>query len=103
MLRSALSARLEARPSGMQLMPPYQEQFAIGSKVRIAEVPLLQEFQRTWKYHHQLAADQLHYAGQVAVVDKVGFYHGGDVLYELQGIPGIWHEHCPQPVGCDEP
>jgi hypothetical protein len=22
----------------------------------------------------------------------VGFYHGGDELYELASVPGIWHE-----------
>jgi hypothetical protein len=25
---------------------------------------------------------------------SVGFYHGGDVLYVLEGIPGVWHESC---------
>jgi hypothetical protein len=25
---------------------------------------------------------------------EVGFYHGGDVLYTLDGIPGLWHEQC---------
>jgi hypothetical protein len=103
MLRSAPSARLEARSAGMQLMPPYQEQFAVGSKVRIANISTLQEFARTWTQHHYLGADQLRHAEQIGVVAKVGFYHGGDVLYELDGIPGIWHEQCLQPLRCDHP
>jgi hypothetical protein len=27
-------------------------------------------------------------------IKSVGFYHGGDVLYEIEGVPGIWHERC---------
>jgi hypothetical protein len=32
-------------------------------------------------------------------VRDVGFYHGGDVLYHLDGAPGIWHEVCLHAVG----
>jgi len=80
-------------------MALYREDFPIGSRVRIADAQQLQEFQRTWKYHHKLNPEQLDYAGRVAEVEKVGFYHGGDVLYELRGVPGIWHEQCLGPVG----
>jgi hypothetical protein len=41
-----------------------------------------------------LDAVQLEYAGRIAEVESVGFYHGGDELYKLQGLPGIWHEVC---------
>jgi len=75
-------------------MAQYKEDFPVGSKVRIADALELQEFQRTWQYHHKLRPEQLTYAGRIAEVQKVGFYHGGDVLYELHGIPGIWHEQC---------
>jgi hypothetical protein len=34
----------------------------------------------------------LRYAGRTARVRSVSFYHGGDELYELEDIPGIWHE-----------
>ena len=101
MLRSGPAAagpRLEARRTSMQPMPPYKEQFPVGSKVRIADVRLLEEFQRTWQYHHKLDPNQLAYAGQIAEVENIGFCHGGDVLYELHGIPGIWHEQCLGPV-----
>ena len=72
----------------------YKEKFPIGSTVRIVDAWRLKEFQQTWKFHHKLNPEQLAYAGKVAEVDKVGFYHGGDVLYELRAIPGIWHEQC---------
>ena len=28
------------------------------------------------------------------IVRDVSFYHGGDVLYSLEKIPGTWHEQC---------
>jgi len=79
-------------------MAPYKEEFPIGSKVRIVDARRLQEFQRTWKYHNKLGSEQLDYAGRLTEVAKVGFYHGGDVLYELRGVPGIWHEQCLEPA-----
>jgi hypothetical protein len=80
------------------MTPPYKEEFPVGSTVRIANVQQLQEFQRTWKYHHKIDPVQLKYAGEIGEVEKVGFYHGGDVLYELRGVPGIWHEQCLGPA-----
>jgi hypothetical protein len=41
-----------------------------------------------------LQPEQLAHAGAIAEVEEVGFYHGGDVLYNLKNIPGIWHEQC---------
>ena len=79
-------------------MPAYKEAFPIGSLVRIADMGQLEEFHRTWKHHHRLEPDQLGHAGQVAEVERIGFYHGGDVLYGLRGVPGTWHERCLGPV-----
>ena len=31
--------------------------------------------------------------------ERVGYYHGGDVLYELEGVPGVWHEVCLRKAG----
>ena len=62
--------------------------------MRVAERAFLDEFKEAWKYHHKLRPDQLGFADQVTTVKKVGFYHGGDPLYVLDGIPGIWHEQC---------
>ena len=75
-------------------MPPYQEKFAIGTTVQVADRASLEEFKRRWKYHHPLEPFQIDCAGSVAKVKDVGFYHGGDVLYTLEGVPGTWHEEC---------
>jgi len=75
-------------------MALYSPDFAVGSSVRIAEEDDLMQFLREWKYHHPLQPNQLKYAGHAAKVAQVSFYHGGDVLYELSDIPGIWHESC---------
>jgi hypothetical protein len=32
--------------------------------------------------------------GRAAKVKSIGYYHGGDVLYQLEGVPGIWQEQC---------
>lgn len=73
-------------------MALYKENFPVGSKVHIAQRFKLEEFFSTWEYHHKLEGEQLAYAENVAEVETVSFYHGGDVLYKLRGIPGIWHE-----------
>jgi hypothetical protein len=72
----------------------YQEKFPVGSSVRIADRDALEHFRATWRYHNPLAAEQLSFAGREAAIAAVGFYHGGDVLYTLQGVPGVWHEQC---------
>lgn len=72
----------------------YKSAFVQGTRVRVAERAFLERFMNEWKYHHKLQPEQLAYAGTVAVVEKVSFYHGGDVLYNLKDIPGTWHEQC---------
>jgi hypothetical protein len=78
----------------------YVEQFPKGSKIRVKESTFLESFRQTWAYHHPLDAKQIDYANRDAKVASVAFYHGGDVLYTLEGIPGIWHEQCLK--HCDE-
>jgi len=73
---------------------PYNCEFPTGTTVRVASREFLETFQREWKYHHKLTSEQIGYHGQVAVVEHASVYHGGDELYELKGIPGIWHEQC---------
>ena len=75
-------------------MRPYEATFEVGSKVTIADRSALEEFQRTWRFHSPLQEEQLRHAGKVTRVANVGFYHGGDPLYELEGLPGVWHEVC---------
>ena len=73
---------------------PYQEEYPVGTLVRIAERSVLEEFIRTWKFHNKLQPQQLDCAGRIGKVKSVGFYHGGDELYEIENVPGIWHECC---------
>ena len=73
---------------------PYKEAFPQGSTVRIADRSFLESFMREWKHHHKLTAKQLQFADKVATVTAVGFYHGGDPVYTLEGIPGTWLEQC---------
>ena len=77
---------------------PYKEAYLKGAKVRVADRDFLEEFKREWKYHHKLIPEQFEYAGRMAAVEGVGFYHGGDALYKLEGIPGLWHEQCLRPA-----
>ena len=73
---------------------PYVGQFPIGTRVRIAGRVALELFHREWGLHNPLQAKQLAHAGVQSVVSDVGFYHGGDVLYTLENVPGVWHERC---------
>ena len=75
-------------------MPLYRERFPVGTRIVIASRERLEEFVRTWRFHHPLSAEQLSYAERAATVREVSFYHGGDVLYTLDGVPGFWHEQC---------
>jgi hypothetical protein len=75
-------------------MSPYQEQFPVGSNVRVVSREKLEQFKKDWKYHYPLLEEQFEFADKVFGVEKVGFYHGGDVLYTLSGASGIWHEQC---------
>jgi hypothetical protein len=72
----------------------YNAKYPERSRVRIASREVLEEFLNSWRYHNKLQAKQLDYAGGIAEVESVGFYHGGDVLYKLKDVPGVWHESC---------
>jgi hypothetical protein len=67
--------------------------FQEGTKVRITTRENLEEFLRTWKFHHKLDREQIEYAERSATVEKVFMYHGGDIIYQLENIPGLWHQH----------
>jgi hypothetical protein len=73
---------------------PYKEAFPAGTRVRVADQSFLEQFMREWKLHHKLHPEQLPYADHETLVKKVGFYHGGDPIYELEGVPGLWLEPC---------
>jgi RNAse (barnase) inhibitor barstar len=73
---------------------PYVADFPVDTTVRVAPRDDLDAFVAKWKWHHPLQAEQLEFAGWLAIVKSVAFYHGGDELYELHEVPGIWHEAC---------
>jgi hypothetical protein len=67
--------------------------FPEGTSVHISDRAVLAEFFQTWKLHHKLECEQLPYAGQTARIREIFTYHGGDILYRLENVPGIWHQH----------
>jgi hypothetical protein len=73
---------------------PYYDpaKFENGALVRISDRSKLEEFLRTWQFHHKLEPSQLAHGGRQVTVKASYMYHGGDVLYELEGVQGIWHE-----------
>jgi hypothetical protein len=73
---------------------PYKEAFPRGTYIRVADRAFLERFMNEWKLHHKLQHKQLTYAGQEARVKEVAFYHGGDLIYALEDIPGLWLEPC---------
>jgi hypothetical protein len=56
----------------------YNQDFSIGENAKIASLDKLKGFIQEWKYHHPLVLDHLKYAGRIAEIEEVGFYHCGD-------------------------
>lgn len=73
---------------------PYKEAFPAGTRVRVADLAFLEFFMSEWKYHHKLRPEQMPYVDREATVKGVAFYHGGDPVYTLESIPGLWLEPC---------
>jgi len=69
-------------------------EFEIGSEVRIADRAFIESFLEEGPYHYALEPEPLEFAGRVAKVKSVEFFHGGDEIYTLEGISGVWHEEC---------
>jgi hypothetical protein len=72
----------------------YDAAYPKGSWVRVVSRSGLEMFRDTWKSHHKLEEEQFLFGDRVAQIKSIGYYHGGDVLYELEDVPGIWHERC---------
>lgn len=72
----------------------YNEDFPVGTTVQIVERDQLIKFIKDWKSHHPFEETQLEFAGHITEITKISFYHGGDELYNLKDIPGVWHEVC---------
>jgi hypothetical protein len=75
----------------------YQEKYPVGTTVTIASTERLLKFKSEWKFHHPLQEAQLLFAGTTDKVRTVGFYHGGDVVYNLEKATGTWHEEVLDP------
>jgi hypothetical protein len=73
---------------------PYEADFPVGTRVRIKSRDFLKQFKDDWKFHNPLRILQLFWGGTVGTVSSVGYYHGGDELYHLRFVPGVWHEVC---------
>jgi hypothetical protein len=69
-------------------------EFEVGAEVRIADRAFLEAFLEAGQYHNELEPEQLEFAGRVAKVKSVEFFHGGDEIYTLEEVPGVWHEEC---------
>jgi hypothetical protein len=80
----------------------YNEEYSVGTIVRIISQAELRKCAASWKKHHPLDQNQLEFGGHTAKVKEVSFYHGGDELYVLENIPGIWHECCLKPLEEDD-
>lgn len=76
----------------------YNAEYPVGTQVNILQRDKLLIFQAEWKWHNPLTTEQLKYAGMTAQVKTFNYYHGGDELYTLMDIPGIWHEECLEPT-----
>jgi hypothetical protein len=75
-------------------VPQYQEQFPKDSIVRVRDRAALESFKKEWRFHNPLSDAQLDYAAKEGRVAAVSYYHGGDVLYTIEAMPGLWHEQC---------
>lgn len=75
-------------------MALYDADYPEGTLVKIVTLQDLESFRDSWRFHHPIQPEQLEYANRIVRVKSVGYYHGGDVLYQLEGIPGTWHERC---------
>ena len=76
-------------------MPAYFPAFIAGERVRIKPASFLRTYlPPEWQWHHPLSSEQIGFAGEEASIIEVSFYHCGNVLFRLQGVPGYWHEAC---------
>jgi hypothetical protein len=69
-------------------------EFPVGTTVKIADRKFLENFLEAGQYHHDLEEEQIEFAGRKTTVTNVEFFTGGDEIYTLEGIPGVWHEEC---------
>jgi hypothetical protein len=66
--------------------------FPLGSSVRIKSTGQLEAFSRNGKLRYPPSGKQIAYGGETDSVRRITFSVRGDVLYELEIAPGLWHE-----------
>jgi hypothetical protein len=69
-----------------------------GSSVRIRSREQLEDLARRVKHQVKIDFNQLAFAGQIAMVKWSGLHGAGGYVYQLDGVPGYWHEIVLEPV-----
>jgi hypothetical protein len=75
---------------------PQNAKFPLGSSVRIKSTGQLEAFSRNGKLRYPPSGKQISYGGETDSVRRITFSLSGDVLYELEKAPGMWHEQLPE-------
>ena len=69
-------------------------EFEVGSEVRIADRAFSRVFSKPGSTTTSSSPSSSNTPAASAKVKDVTFFHGGDEIYTLEGIPGVWHEEC---------
>src|SRR5215472_16999061 len=71
---------------------PHTAKFPLGSSVRIKSTGQLEAFRRNGKLRFPPSENQVAHGGESDAVRRITSSVRGDVLYELEMAPGLWHE-----------
>jgi hypothetical protein len=71
---------------------PHRAKFSPGSSVRIKSAGQLEAFSRNGRLRYPPSGKQIAYGGETDSVRRITFSIRGDVLYDLEIAPGLWHE-----------
>ena len=71
---------------------PHGAKFPLGSSVQIKSTGQLEGFSRNGKLRYPPSGEQMAYGGETDSVRRITFSIRGEVLYELEKAPGMWHE-----------
>ena len=70
---------------------PHSAKFPLMSSVRIKSSGQLEAFSRNGTLRYPPSGKQIEYGGQADSIRRITFSIRGDVLYELEKAPGMWH------------
>jgi hypothetical protein len=71
---------------------PHSAKFPLMSSVRIKSAGQLEAFSRNGTLRYPPSEKQIEYGDQADSIRRITFSIRGDVLYELEKAPGVWHE-----------